>query len=85
LAIAVCQAGSIDTIALPAVRPGSIVAGGAEICLGYGPGGKRLRRRVSGATKAAVQDALRELRADAAAGITKAPSANYTVGKAAEN
>jgi len=25
-----------------------------EVCLGYGPGGRRLRRRVSGATKAAV-------------------------------
>jgi integrase len=57
----------------------------AEICLGYGPGGKRLRRRVSGATKAAVQDALKELRADAAVGITKAPPANYTVRKAAED
>jgi hypothetical protein len=44
----------------------------AEVCLGYGPGGKRRPRRVSGSTKAAVQDALKSLRADAAAGITKA-------------
>ena len=57
----------------------------AEICLGYGPGGKRLRRRVSGATKAAVQDALKEIRADTAVGITKALPANYTVRKAAED
>jgi hypothetical protein len=55
----------------------------AEICLGYGPGGKRLRRRVSGATKAAVQDALRELRTDVAIGITKTPPVNYAVRKAA--
>ena len=38
----------------------------AEISLGYGPGGKRQRRRVSGPTKAAVQDALRDLRAERA-------------------
>jgi hypothetical protein len=51
----------------------------AEVCLGYGPGGKRLRRRVSGPTKAAVQDALKILRADAAIGITKAAPVNYTI------
>ena len=57
----------------------------AEVCLGCGPGGKRLRRRVSGPTKAAVQDALRELRAEAAIGITKAPPASYTVRRAADD
>jgi len=54
-----------------------------EVCLGYGPGGRRQRRRVSGPTKAAVLAALKDLRADAALGISKAPPARYTVRKAA--
>jgi hypothetical protein len=29
-----------------------------EVCLGYGPDGRRMRRRVSATTKAAVQDQL---------------------------
>jgi len=57
----------------------------AEVCLGYRPGGTRLRRRVSGPTKAAVLEALKELRADAALGISKAPPAHYTARKAAED
>jgi integrase len=56
-----------------------------EVCLGYGPDGKRLRRRVAGATKAEVQDALKHLRADLAAGIARTPPASYTVRKAAED
>jgi integrase len=56
-----------------------------EVCLGYGPGGRRIRRRVSAATKAAVQDQLRELRANLATGLTKAAPANYTVRKAADD
>jgi integrase len=55
-----------------------------EVCLGYGPGGRRLRRRVAGATKAEVQDALKQLHADVAAGIGKTTPANYTARKAAE-
>lgn len=54
------------------------------MCLGYGPDGKRLRRRVAGATKAEVQDALKRLRADLAVGIAKTPRASYTVRKAAD-
>jgi hypothetical protein len=40
---------------------------------------------VAGATKAEVQDALKKLRADLAAGIAKTPPANNTVRKAAED
>ena len=43
-----------------------------EITLGRSPQGKRLRRRVSGPTKAAVQDALKNLRKEIDGGITKA-------------
>jgi integrase len=54
-----------------------------EVCLGYGPGGRRQRRRVSGPTKAAVLALLKDLRADTALGISKAPPSHYTVRKAA--
>jgi len=50
-----------------------------EITLGRSAEGRRLRRRVSGPTKAAVQDALKELRKEIEGGITKAAPANYTV------
>ena len=43
-----------------------------EITLGRSPQGRRLRRRVSGPSKAAVQDALKELRKEIDGGITKA-------------
>ncbi len=56
-----------------------------EVCLGYGPDGRRLRRRVAGASKAEVQDALKQLHADVAAGIGKTPPAGYTVRRAAED
>ena len=56
-----------------------------EMTIGYAPSGKRLRRRVSGASKAAVQDALNELQADLKSGITKAAPVGYTVRKAAED
>ena len=56
-----------------------------EVCLGYRPDGRRLRRRVAGATKAEVQGALKQLHADFAAGIARTPPANYTVRKAAED
>lgn len=56
-----------------------------EVTIGYGPDGRRQRRRVSGVTKGAVQDALKELHADLAAGITKAAPVHYTVRKAAED
>jgi integrase len=57
----------------------------AEVCLGYGADGRRIRRRVSAATKAAVQDQLRGLRADLATGISRPSPASYTVRKAAQD
>jgi integrase len=57
-----------------------------EITLGYTGDGKRARRKVSGATKAAVVDKLRELHTDLHQGIVpKAGYANYTVRQAAED
>lgn len=56
-----------------------------EVTTGWSPDGKRLRRRVNGPTKAAVQDKLRALRRDLDAGITKPAPSNYTVRKAAED
>ena len=56
-----------------------------EVTLGYSPEGRRKRRRVSGTSKAAVQDKLKELRKDIDAGITKPAPANYTVRKAADD
>jgi integrase len=50
-----------------------------EITLGRSPEGRRLRRRVSGPTKAAVQDALKNLRKEIDGGITKPAPTNYTV------
>ena len=44
----------------------------------------RLRRRVSGPTKAAVQDALENLRKELDGGITKAGSGSYTVRRCCE-
>lgn len=55
-----------------------------EISLGYDASGKRLRRKVSGQTKAAVQDRLKGLHADLDGGITRAAPSNYTVRRAAE-
>jgi integrase len=49
-----------------------------EITVGRSPQGRRLRRRVSGVTKAAVQDALKELRKEIDGGIAP-PPLNYTV------
>ena len=49
-----------------------------EITLGRSPQGRRLRRRVSGVSKSAVQDALNELWKQIDGGIPSAP-VNYTV------
>jgi hypothetical protein len=55
-----------------------------EITLGYTGDGKRARRKVSGTTKAAVVDKLRDLRLHLDKGITpKAGYAHYTVRQAA--
>ncbi len=56
-----------------------------EITIGLSSGGKRLRRRVSGRSKAAVQDALKDLRKELETGIQKAPPPNYTVDRCCED
>jgi integrase len=54
------------------------------ISLGSGPDGKRIRRRVSGKTKAIVSDRLTQLHRDLEAGARPAPS-NHTVRRSAED
>jgi integrase len=54
------------------------------VSLGYGPDGKRIRRKVSGSTKQDVKDKLGKLHADLEAGV-RAPVARYTVGQAVED
>src|SRR5215472_6278238 len=57
-----------------------------EITLGYTGGGKRTRRKVSGPTKAAVIDKLRDLHTQLDKGVTpKAGYVHYTVRQAAED
>jgi integrase len=57
-----------------------------EITLGYTSDGKRARRKVSGKTKAAVVDKLRELHADLHQGVVpRTGYANYTVRQAADD
>jgi integrase len=57
-----------------------------EVSLGYTEGRKRNRRKVSGTTKAAVVDKLRELHKELDQGIVpKTGYANYTVRQAAED
>ncbi|MGH3150014.1 MAG: site-specific integrase [Streptosporangiaceae bacterium] len=54
------------------------------VSLGYGPDGKRIRRKVGGRTKQEVKDKLEELHADLTAGIA-APDGRYTIGQAIED
>jgi integrase len=54
------------------------------VSLGYGPDGKRIRRKVSGRTKEDVKDKLGKLHNDLEAGI-RTPAARYTVGQAVED
>ena len=57
-----------------------------ELTLGYTPDGKRQRRKVSGQTKAAVVDKLRDLHTQLDKGITpKAGYVHYTIRQAAED
>ena len=57
-----------------------------ELTLGYTGDGRRTRRKVSGTTKAAVIDKLRDLRAQLDTGITPKPGyVHYTVRQAAED
>ena len=53
------------------------------VSLGFGPDGRRVRRKVSGKTKAAVQDRLKALHGDLDSGVQASP--NYTVRRAAED
>ena len=54
------------------------------VSLGFGPDGRRIRRKVSGQTKAVVQDRLKALHTDIDTGVQAGPS-NYTVRRAAED
>lgn len=54
------------------------------VSLGYGPNGKRIRRKVSGRTKQDVKDKLTELHGDIQAGIQR-PAGRYTVSHAVED
>ena len=53
------------------------------VSLGFGADGKRIRRKVSGKTKAIVQDRLKALHDDLETGVRASP--NYTVRRAAED
>jgi integrase len=53
------------------------------VSLGFGPDGKRMRRKVSGKSRVVVQDRLRKLHDDLEAGVRARP--NYTVRDAAED
>lgn len=55
----------------------------ALVSLGFGPNGKRLRRKVTGSTKASVQDRLKKLHEEIDSGVRTTP--NYTVRRAAED
>ena len=67
----------VDPAAVPVHR---------EITVGYTGDGKRTRRKVSGTTKAAVIDKLRDLRTQLDTGVTpRTGYAHYTVRQAAED
>ena len=53
------------------------------VSLGFGPDGKRIRRKVSGKTRAVVQDRLKTLHHDLDSGVQARP--NYTLRRAAED
>ncbi len=53
------------------------------VSLGFGPDGRRIRRKVAGKTKAMVQDRLKALHSDLDSGVRARP--NYTVQRAAED
>lgn len=53
------------------------------VSLGFGPDGKRIRRKVSGKTKSLVQDRLKRLHDELESGVRT--SGNYTVRRAAED
>ena len=53
------------------------------VSLGYGPDGKRVRRKVSGKTRAVVQTRLKALHSDLDSGLKASP--NYTMRRAAQD
>ena len=53
------------------------------VSLGFGPDGKRIRRKVSGKTRAVVQERLKALHSDLDSGVKASP--NYTVRRAAQD
>jgi integrase len=53
------------------------------VSLGFAPDGKRIRRKVSGKTRAVVQDRLKTLHHDLDSGVQARP--NYTLRRAAED
>jgi len=53
------------------------------VSLGYGPDGKRIRRKVSGKTRAMVQERLKALHSDLDSGVKASP--NYTLRRAAQD
>jgi integrase len=53
------------------------------VSLGFGPDGKRVRRKVSGKTRAVVQDRLKALHSDLESGVKASP--NYTLRRAAQD
>ena len=53
------------------------------VSLGYGPDGKRIRRKVSGKTRAVVQERLKALHTDLDSGVKASP--NYTLRRAAQD
>ena len=53
------------------------------ISLGYGPDGKRIRRKVSGKTRTVVQERLKSLHSDLDSGVKASP--NYTLRRAAQD
>src|SRR5450432_1629123 len=53
------------------------------ISLGHSPDGKRIRRKVSGKTRAVVQERLKALHGDLDSGVKASP--NYTVRRAAQD
>src|SRR5450755_67391 len=53
------------------------------VSLGYGPDGRRVRRKVSGKTRAVVQDRLKALHSDLDSGVKASP--NYMLRRAAQD
>ena len=53
------------------------------VSLGFGPAGKRVRRKVSGRTKTEVKDKLQDLHDELRAGIRSSPT--YTVQDAVDD